>query len=238
MKKIIFSSLLVTSLVMGSAQKSITIKPDGFYSTKVQEPSDIALSTSGKSFYIVSDNGILHETDLEGKILRTAKHKGIDFEGVYATENYVFVVDETTRKIYVYNTSDLSLHKTLILHYGGGRNKGFESITYNPNKKVFVVITEKEPILIREYNEDFVLKNEIEFKGVADISAATYHNGHIYLLSDEDMVIMKASADDYSVIERKKIPIINPEGIAFGSDGTMYITSDDMERIYYFKSAW
>jgi uncharacterized protein YjiK len=215
-----------------------TAKPDGFYKTKVQEPSDIALSASGNSFYIVSDNGILHETDLEGKIIRTAKHKGIDFEGVYANEQFVYVVDETPRKVYVYNTSDLSLAKTYVLNYNGGRNKGFESITYNQNKEAFVLITEKEPILIREYNHDFVLTNEIEFKGVSDISSATWHNGFIYLLSDEDMMVLKVSPDDYSVIDKRKIPIVNPEGIAFTKDGKMYITSDDMERIYYFNAAW
>jgi uncharacterized protein YjiK len=221
-----------------STQKVPTIKPDGFYNTNVQEPSDIALSHNEQSYFIVSDNGMLHETDLQGKIIRTAKHKGIDFEGVYATEDKVYVVDETARKVYVYNTSDLSLANTYVLQYSGGRNKGFESITYNKKKNAFILITEKEPVLIREYNYDFVLTNEIEFKGVSDVSSATWYNDFIYLLSDEDMMVMKVSPNDYSIIDRKKVPIINPEGIAFTKDGKMYITSDDMERIYYFNAAW
>ena len=212
------------------------IKPVRTVPIKVKEPSDICLSPSGNSFYIVSDNGVLYETDLNGKILREAAETGYDFEAVYSDENYVYVADEMTRKIHLYSHSDLKLEKTIRVPYSGGRNQAYESLTWNKTKKRLILITEYNPTWIFELDEDFKVVNEIKFKNARDISAATWHDGYLWFLSDEDRTVMKIDPETYKVVDSWLIPVINPEGIAFTKEGQLVIASDDLEKLFYFNN--
>jgi uncharacterized protein YjiK len=221
------------SFISAQKIKPVKLKPESVHNLKIPEPSDVCLSADGNHLYIVSDNGYLYKTDKNGKILQKATFTGIDFEGVYATETTVFVSDEAVRKIHHFSADDLSFQKSAIVSYQGGRNKGFESITYHQQRNVFVLVTEKDPILIREYDADFKLKAEYPFKHTRDISAATWHDNHIWFLSDEDRLIMKLNPKNYEVLASWKIPVINPEGIAFVDD-KLIILSDDLEKMYVF----
>lgn len=238
---IIFTLLFyfLTASHYTSAQKRVKtpqLKFESSISLKIPEPSDIALSPSKNSFYIVSDNAIVYETDLQGTVLRKSEViKGIDFEAVWADEKYVYVVDETTRKIHLLEHKDLKHIKTLNFTYSGGRNKGFESITYNKAKQAFVLITETEPSVIFETDSNFVQLNEKEWNHSRDVSAATYHQDHIWILSDEDMTVFKCDPLTYEVVGKWKINVLNPEGIVFDSSNRMIILSDDLERMYFFS---
>lgn len=238
----IIVSLFFSYLIAGnfiSAQKKIKtpkLKFESSISLKIPEPSDITLSPSGNSFYIVSDDAILFETDLQGTVLRKSNViKGIDFEGVWSDDKYVYVADETARKIHLYEHQDLKHVKTLNFSYSGGRNKGVESITYNKAKQVFVLITETDPSIIFETDSNFIQLNEKEWKASRDVSAATYHEDHIWLLSDEDMTVFKCNPLTYEVVGKWKINVLNPEGIAFDKNNRMIILSDDLERMYFFS---
>lgn len=242
MKKTIIYTFVVAAISFGNvfAQKKAKtpkIKFESSVSLKIPEPSDIALSPSGNSFYIVSDNAILFETNLEGKIIRKSDViKGIDFEGVWSDEKYVYVVDETTRKIHLMSHKDLKQVRTLNFTYSGGRNKGVESITFNKAKNAFVIITETEPSMIFEVDSNFVQLNEVEWHHSRDVSAATYYQNHIWILSDEDMTVFKCNPTTYEVVGKWKINVLNPEGIAFDNNNRMIILSDDLERMYFFAN--
>lgn len=240
-KHTLIFSILFSSLITGnwaSAQKKTKAQPLKFESSvsiKIPEPSDIALSPSGKSFYIVSDNAILFETDLQGTVLRKSDIiKGIDFEGIWSDEHYIYLADETTRKVHLLNHSDLKPLRTLNFTYSGGRNKGIESITYNQAKKRFVLITESDPAIIFETDSNFVQLNEKEWNNSRDVSAATYYQDHIWILSDEDMTVFKCNPLTYEIIGKWKINVLNPEGIVFDKNNRMIILSDDLERMYFF----
>jgi len=237
-KNILFVLLALVAWSFKASEKIQVIKPSTFYNIKVQEPSDICLAADGKSFFMVSDNGLLYQTDLTGNILKKADFTGIDFEAVYADAQFVYVMDETPRTVRIYDQATLEIKRNIPLHYAGGRNKGFESLTFNPEKKVFITLTEKDPIWVREYSQDFVLQNEFVFKGASDISAATFYNQSLFLLSDEDRMVLRLDPNTYEILEKKIVPIINPEGIAFDLEGKMFITSDDMERLYVFNKIW
>lgn len=200
----------------------------------VKEPSDICVSPKGNTLYVVSDDGLLFETDFNGKVLREAAVEGVDFEGVYCNKDFVYVVDEFSRKVYQLNHADLAVVKTYHAPYSGGRNSAYEAITFNQKKGVFVLVTEKNPIWIREYDEKFNLLNEVKFTGVRDISAATFYNGYMWLLSDEDMQVLQLDASNYHVINTYKINVLNPEGLAFTDAGEMIICSDDLKRLYFY----
>jgi len=201
----------------------------------IPEPSDIVYDKDSKHFFIVSDHGMLFECDLEGNIIRKAKEEGLDFEGVEVTDSFVYVSDETPRIIYKYLKSDLSLLKTYKVTWGGAMNKAFESITYNQTKKCWVLVSEA-PVVIIEYDDNFKETDRVHFHGTRDMSGARWYNGSMYLLGDLDEVIFKCDPVTYAIQETYKIDVLNPEGIAFDAEGNVSITSDDLQRIYFFKN--
>jgi uncharacterized protein YjiK len=227
-----FPFLLAVLLAFVSPPK---LKPISYVHVDVPEPSDIAVNPlKPNSYFVVSDDGFLFEIDGNGKIIRKADFTGIDCEGVHADSNFVYVVEEFTRKIRVFDIHTFELKQTRVFPYGGGRNKAYESITYNPVRSSFVMLTEKDPIYLLELDDDLRLVNEHYLEGIArDISAATFYDDHLWLLSDEDMHVIKLNPQTYKEVARWYIPVINPEGICF-DNGQMLIVSDDMERLYRF----
>lgn len=220
-----------------SAQKDIRLKPVKHISIAVPEPSDICYNPKSGTFFIVSDNGILFETNQAGEIIRKVVQPDTDFEAVYADENSVYAVDETHRNIYVYDSSTLKVVRTLNIPYNGAKNKGFEAFTFNKSKNRFVIFTEKDPAWLFELDQDFHIANRIDVSKIArDISAATYYNNFLWLLSDEDMSILKLNPDTYEVVAKWSLPVINPEGFAFDAEGNLLVTCDDMQRLYYFDN--
>ncbi|MGK4567529.1 SdiA-regulated domain-containing protein [Flavobacterium sp. 3HN19-14] len=231
----------IAAIILGSvaiyAQKAVSIKPEKYISLDIPEPSDVCFRPDGKSMFIVSDNGFLFETDTEGKIIRKADYAGLDNEAVYVDEKYVYAVEEVTRKIKIFDVNTLKLERTVNLPYSGGRNKGYEALTFNKAKNKFVILTEKDPVYLFELDADLKVVNEINMSKIArDISAATYYNNALWLLSDEDMTVFKLDPNTYEVLAKWKVPIINPEGIAFDKSGNLLIQSDDMKRLYFFKN--
>ncbi len=238
MKKTIITILgIVLCFSSVYAQEILKLDPVKKIDILVPEPSDIAHSQDGKSLFVVSDNGYLFETDLEGTLIRKADYKGLDVEAVYVNTSHVYVVEEFTRKIKMFSLPDLILEKTVKIPYYGGRNKGYEGFTYNKAKAVFSLFVEKDPLYVFELDENLEKVNEINLGKLArDISAATYYDHHLWVLSDEDRTIFKLNPNDYSVLAKWEIPVLNAEGLTFGADGNLIIASDALERLYYFNN--
>ena len=137
----------------------------------------------------------------------------------------------------MFSLPDLVLKKTVKIPYFGGRNKGYEGLTYNKAKGVFSLFVEKDPLFVFELNEKLEKINEINLGNLArDISAATYYNNHLWVLSDEDRTIFKLNPNDYSVLSKWEIPVLNAEGIAFLPNGNFIVTSDALDCLYYFNN--
>jgi uncharacterized protein YjiK len=224
-----FNWLVAFSLLMNGA---IKIKPQSKMRLKVKEPSDISY-TKDKNYLVVSDGGTLLKLDISGKKILAAKQTGIDFEGVLEFDDLIYVSDETSRKIMIYDSKSLEFIKSYQLQLQRASNSGFESIAYNSKKERFILVTEKNPITIQEYSKDFVLQGEITFTSVRDISAASFYNGSLFLLSDEDHLLMKLS-DNYEIEKTWDINILNPEGFCFDENNNLIIISDDLEMLYNF----
>jgi uncharacterized protein YjiK len=215
--------------------KPIKIKPYRHQYSLIKEPSDICKHPYLPHFFVVSDNGFLYEVDSTGHILRKADFEGYDTEGVFADSFYVYVVEEMVRKIRVFDIQTLKLSRTVNVPYSGGRNKGYEAITFNPQKGLMLLFTEKDPLYLFELNADLLVVNEIRLNKIArDISAATFYKGRLFVLSDEDREVIELSPDSYRVIQRWKLPVINPEGLVFTADSRLIILSDDREKWYFF----
>ncbi len=235
-KTLCAAAVLLLLGMTASAQKIIKLKPQKSIAIAIPEPSDICYNPKTDTFFIVSDNGILFETDHDQKIIRKVAEKDADFEAVYADGQFIYAVDETHRNIYRY---DETLKRIGIANvpFAGGRNRGYEATTFNKSKNSFLLFTEKDPITLFELDANFKITNQIDLSRLArDISGATYYNDFLWLLSDESMRLIKLNPATYEVLGQWSLPVINPEGIAFDKDGTLLVTCDDMQRIYYFNN--
>jgi uncharacterized protein YjiK len=239
MRSWIFSVSLIAVLLLsfkGTDVPSASFSFEHFKSLNgIPEPSDIVYDKATDHFLIVSDHGILFECSRDGKIITRAKEEGMDFEGVEIKGDYVYVSDETPRKVYKYRRKDLSLEKVYQVSFSGAMNKAFESIAYNETKHCFVMVSQ-QPAVIYEYKDDFTVLNKYSFKYARDISAARWYQGYFYLLSNKDRCIFKCDPETYEVKEVYPINVLNPEGLAFDDKGNVAITSDDLQRIYFFKN--
>lgn len=235
----LFLFLIVASLLnffyAFKVDKALKIKYSKTFNTNVPEPSDACLSSNGQCLFVISDNGFLFETDLEGKILRQSNVVGIDFEAICLANNLLYISDESSRKIYCVNPSDLTLNKTFNLTYTGARNSGFEALAFNEINKSFYIVSEKSPIVIRVYNEQFQQINEINFDATSDISSAFYYQNNLWLLSDDEHLILKLDAN-YKVQNQYDIKILNPEGFFINKEGDLTVVSDDMAKLYQFEA--
>lgn len=232
MQKIILFVLLAA---VCSFKRPNHLKPFEHHTINLAEPSDICLTTANPShYYIVSNRGSIAETDSNGKILRHTKYDGSDYESVCVKDNMIYAFDESLRRIDVLNESDFKLKKSMVVPFAGGRNKGFEGLTYIPSEKKFITVIEK-PAMIYELNEQLQIINQLQLKQFTELSAVTYYNNYLWFLSDENHEVMQVKPDDYSIIDRWKIPVINPEGICFDANGSLLIVSDDMSELFKFK---
>ena len=229
--------LLIPILFFYSCADPQNLKHTWSKKLSIKEPSDICLNKTKDGFFFVSDDGILVETNLEGIVERKSPFQGFDFEGVFADANGIYVMDERTRNVHSFNPADLSLKQSVEVNYNGGRNKGFESLTWNESKKCFIAFTEKEPTWVFELDQNFAVLNKQKVKGMSDISAAAFLNGKLFLLSDEDHAIFRYNPETYDLEKKFKLKIINPEGLCFGPDGSLYVVSDDMGILYRFDSS-
>jgi hypothetical protein len=126
-KSFVVSTLLFVAYVseIGAFETSY-LKIKNKHYINIPEPSDVCLSANKVFLYIVSDQGYLYETDLQGKVARKSNLEGDDFEAVYANEKFIYVVDESDRKIYLVNANTLMLSKTIEMPYKAEINEGVE----------------------------------------------------------------------------------------------------------------
>jgi len=134
----------------------------------------------------------------------------------------------------VLDEKDFKLKRSLYLTFMGPRNKGFEGLTYLPSDKKFIAVTEK-PVMIFELNEQLQVINQLLPKQFSELSAVTYHDNYLWMLSDEKHEVLQVNPSDYSIIKHFNVPVNNPEGICFDANGDLVILSDDMSELFKFK---
>ncbi len=228
--------LIILSLVACcSFKKSDRLKPYTHFNISIDEPSDICVSSLDPTHYfIVSNRGCIAETDGNGKVIRKTKYDGSDYESICIKDGFIYAMDESLRRIDILDEKDFKLKKSVLVPYSGGRNKGVEGLTYIPSLKKFIAVIEKPGIIV-ELDEQLHETGTLELKQFGELSSITWHNDYLWMLGDEDHEIMKVSAADYTIVQRWKIPVTNPEGIAFDTNGDLLIISDDMSMLFKFK---
>jgi len=236
MKKYIIVLVVALFLVHCNSADAQKLKHSKIIHIKIKEPSDVAVSFDKQHLYIVSDDGILCETDLQGNVSRCITENLTDAEGVYADATYIYVADESPRLISLFDVKTMTHVKSIYLPYGGGRNKGYESLTYDTDRKVYYTLTEKDPLWLITLDEDLKLKEQYMLHEKGDVSSATYHNGKLWLLCDEKREIWVMNVTTKSIEKRFSINVWNPEGLAFLPDGQLIVVSDDRQLMYFYPN--
>lgn len=226
--------LLFTS-IHSKSQSTNCLKVENKIHCKLPEPSDVTLTSDNLNYLIASDHGMLYKMDLNGKVVSKALVSGADYEGICLWNNKIYVSEESFRKIMVYDETSLTFLYSYPLQWSGGRNQGFEAIARNEAKQCFVLISEKNPSVIFELDSTFNFIHEYP-SPVSEISSACWHNGFLFVLSDEAHKVYQLNSMNYSIKDSWSIPVTNPEGIAFDGKGNMLIVSDDRSILFSFKS--
>ncbi len=231
------AALFPFSDAVAQSVEAVKIKPSVSYSIEIHEPSDLHFDTASQTFYVVSDDeGCIAQIDSTGRLIRKSQQLGYDLEALTQRGEQWFWMDEMTRTLGII-TNEFEVVKRMQLSYFGGRNKAFESLVWIDDHNVLLAITERDPIWVWTFNSALDVVNQIELPiKVRDISSATWHNGKIWLLSDEDRTVFECSYPNFSVERAFIIPVINPEGLAFDSSGKLYVCSDDLERLFVFSA--
>lgn len=237
--KVTFALLFFSfQLVTLNAQLVYKIKPKKKINLAISEPSDICLAEDKKSYFVVSDQGFLYQLDLDFKVIKKSKILFNDAEGVMHYKGQIYLVEERIRMVACVDMSkDELLSKKEIL-YGGGKNKGFESICYNPARERFILFTEKNPITLYEVIQldgvDVQVTNRKEINLNGDISGVTFYKGKLYAISDKNHCIYRMNPNTYQVEVIWEFSLLNAEGICFAPNGDLIIVSDDLQLIHVF----
>ena len=216
--------------------KPVKIKPIKKVNLCYREPSEVVISTDTSKLFILADKAFLYETDMKGKLTRKAPFAAYDIEGACLYNGKIYISEESLRQVLIVDEKSLKVERTLMVNNQGARNLGFESITHLPIADNFLMATEKAPCRFYQYTNEFQLVNQFSIDGVGEVSAMTYYDNNLYVLSDEQATVFKINPADYSVIKSWKVPINNPEGITFNAQGQMMIVSDDMGILFIFNN--
>lgn len=233
---LILLAMFLSAAFLVHAQRPTRLERLAAFTVKVAEPSDLARVPGTDRFFLVSDNGFVAEIDAAGNLVRRSAEVATDLEGMLVHEGTLLLMDEMHRQLLWVNTPDLAVERRMTFPYAGGRNKGYEAIAFNEAKQRLLLITERDPVLIHELDAEYRVINEVRFDpSVRDISSAQWHNDHLWLLSNMDMLFIECDPHTYAIERRFLLDIINPEGFAIDADGTVHVVSDDRQRMYRFK---
>lgn len=234
---LIASFFLHVGALWSQASAPIKIRPSVSHTIEIPEPSDLAYHAQSQTFYVVSDDeGCIAQIDSTGRLMRKSHQLGYDLEALAQRGEQWYWMDEMTRTLGLV-TADFDEVKRIQLSYFGGRNKAFESLVWIEDHQVLLAITERDPIWVWTMNSDLEVMSQIELPvKTRDISGATWFNGKLWLLSDEDRTVFECSYPEFRVERSFLLPIINPEGLAFDTSGKLYVCSDDLERLFVFSA--
>lgn len=209
------------------------------YSTQskidIEEPSDIFFDIQTRHYFVVSDEGTLKVKDEQMKTIHTLKKNGADFEAVCIVDSFIYISEESSKRILQYNINSYELINTIDIHNFGALNAGIEGLTYNKATNTFFASYEKEPTAVIEFDIHFNQIRKIILKDVSDISSLYYFNNFLYVLSDEDASLLKFDPTTMHLVDKIKFKIINAEGVSFIDNDTFLIVSDASQKIYTFN---
>jgi len=237
---------VVLSLLLNTLQGEEAL--EHYKLAKVPEASGICYSSAYDSLFVASDKGRVYEISKEGKRLRKAKFgKKYDLEGVacddkagilyFAVERSesILVVDMKSLKILKEIPIDRAYRNKLILKKD--KKHGIEGITlidgslYLSNQSYRAYPNDDASIVFKvAIHNDQAKIVEIINHGFVDIAGLAYHNGYLYMTSDDKNLLIQYDIAHQKMIKTHKLPKFAQEGVTFDNEGFIYF-ADDKGRV-------
>lgn len=227
-------SLLISLTVYNAASSS---SKSIYYKEKrkidIPEPSDICVKENNDGYAIVSDKGIVYMVNKDFNVERKVNGDWMDLEACFDAKEGLWVVDEALRKLILLDRTNLEEIKSVSVPFVGARNKGFESFGFSKVSEKYWLVTEKQPCMFYELNNELQVIKQFQVKAIEEVSAITFYQGYWYVLSDEDSMIYKGS-EDGKLRFSWRVNVHNAEGITFAGNGDCLVLSDDLATIFFF----
>jgi len=237
MNKMILVGMFL-SIMIGCSGESNVI-------TKIPEASGICFSKKSQTLFVANDEGKVYEISKEGKILREKRLGKYNLEGVacddakgtllFAIEgkDNILLVGQKNLKVRNNIKIKRAYHDKIILKKDK-KSHGIEGIAIvgeflyisNQSNKFF---PKKDPSLIIKVAKNAKKKVtilELLEHGHKDVSGLTYHDKHLFMVSDSENLLLKYSLEEKKVVGTAKLPFFAQEGVAFDDEGYIYFAND------------
>jgi len=217
------------------------LTPTAVYSISVPEPSGLVFSGTDATLFTVSDGsgGKIYQMSLTGSVLRQLSVNGNDMEGISLSpgSDTIYVAEEELRDIVVYTLAGAKI-KSIHVNVDGPLvdNKGLEGVAINTSNRNIYVINQEEPLVLIELTSagQEIRRKEITY--VSSLSDICYDAAEdvLWLVSAKSHRLCKITTDG-TLIKWWSIPVVQPEGVTFGTNNTMYICCDAESKLYVFN---
>lgn len=199
---------------------------------------------TGTLFAVTNDPEFVYELSPGGEVLRSIKLQGFqDTEGITHIQGTLFAVVEERRGVLSIfhipeNVTEVGqdIHARLDLGMGPVKNKGFESLGYDPATRTIFTMREVKPFIRRDIVlDEMFMPIEVRSKPlpalkVKDVASIEFSSdGHFWILSEASTRIVVLDADG---AERNVFTLdidskyFQPEGIALGLDDKVYLVGE------------
>lgn len=209
------------------------------YNVNIPETSDLSFGSSPDILYTVSDRTAkVYKITTKGKVLSELSYTGGDLEGVcYAENQFLYVAEERLRKIIKLDLQGNQVGEKAIPIEMNDENQGLEGISYATFNTHFYILNEKNPGLLIETDDNLNVLKSYPLTFASDYSGICVDNVNqqLWIVSDESASVNQCTMKG-ELIESYRIPVSNPEGIAFNPiNNDLYVISDTEARLYLFK---
>jgi uncharacterized protein YjiK len=212
---------------------------------KIPEASGICFSPHRGTLFVAHDEGIIYEISKEGKILRKKNLGKLNLEGVACDDekgrlllaiegkdNILIVKQKNFKKIGKININ--RNYKKRIILKKDWKKHGLEGICVvknsiflsNQSKKF---LPKKDPSIVIRVSKNVKKKGdilELYSHGHKDIAGLTYHDKHLFMVSDTENLLIKYDIEKKKVVGSAPLPKFAQEGVAFDDEENIYITND------------
>lgn len=199
----------------------------------IPEPSGVCVAEDGRSVWIAGDEGHLLHMDLKGRTLQKERFKGRDWEDIAWYKDRLLLLDEKKCEWWEVSPQKLKKEGERELPCPGSSRNGLEAITPGPEGEIWVA-NEKNPRRLYRLTPKGKELGRQELRGLPDISAIAWREGRLWLLSDEAASLALWDTENEKVERYWRLPVYNPEGLAFLPDGRLLVLSDAEGKMYLF----
>ncbi|DAB28895.1 MAG TPA: hypothetical protein CFH84_12485 [Sulfurimonas sp. UBA12504] len=214
---------------------------------QVPEASGICFIKEAEELIVVNDEGWIYRLSMKGKILEKKYLGKYDLEGVVyeQTSDTLLLAVENTNSILVVQAKSFAILKEVKIDgfyngeqlLKGSKKEGIEAIALHEGKIYLSNQSHKK-------NNSFVfqidtLQNaeakivQIMQHGYVDVAGLCFHNGFLYMTSDEKNLLIKYDLKNNKTIQEIKLPKSAQEGICFDDKNNLYIADDEGKILKY-----